>query len=101
MATKRKKPMVAADAVPENGASALDQSSPLIKKTPGVCGGQPTVAGTRVTVRGLEEARRAGFTDERLLDEFPFLRREQLVAAWKYVAAHPAEIERLIRENGA
>ena len=56
-----------------------------IESTPGVCGGDPCVAGTRIMVW--------------LLDAYPTLRVVDLVNSWAYVGAHPDEIERQIREN--
>ena len=47
----------------------------------------------------LESYRRLGMTEAQLLDAYPALRAVDLVNAWAYVAAHPEEIERLIREN--
>lgn len=39
-----------------------------IQKTPGVCGGEACVAGTRIAVWMLVEARRAGCKDEEILE---------------------------------
>ena len=72
---------------------------PGIEKTPGVCGGSACVAGTRIPVWGLEEARRLGRTEAELLVSYPTLRAEDLVNTWSYVEAHREEIESDIREN--
>ena len=70
-----------------------------IESTPGVCGGDPCVAGTRITVWLLEQARRLGATDADLLAWYPSLRPADLENAWAFVATHRAEIETEIREN--
>jgi uncharacterized protein (DUF433 family) len=70
-----------------------------IESTPDVCGGDPRIAGTRLPVWTLEQYRRLGLTEAQILDAFPGLRAADLVNAWAYVAAHPDEIERQIREN--
>ena len=57
------------------------------------------VAGTRIPVWTLEQYRRLGLTEARILDAFPSLRAADLVNAWSYVADHPDEIDRQIREN--
>ncbi len=73
---------------------------PLIRKTPGVCGGRACVGRRRVTVWGLVESRNLGIDDERLLADFdPPLTRAELDAAWRYAAANPEEIARDLREN--
>jgi uncharacterized protein (DUF433 family) len=73
---------------------------PLIRKTPGVCGGRACVGRRRITVWGLVEARNLGISDETLLTDFdPPLSRTELDAAWRYAAANPEEVARDIREN--
>jgi uncharacterized protein (DUF433 family) len=70
-----------------------------IESTPGVCGGDPRIAGTRIPVWTLEQYRRLGLTEAKILAAFPGLRAADLVNAWSYVAGHAAEVERQIREN--
>ena len=73
---------------------------PLIRKTPGVCGGRACVGRRRVTVWGLVESRNLDIEDETLLADFdPPLTRAELDAAWRYAVANPEEIARDIREN--
>ncbi|WP_437332357.1 DUF433 domain-containing protein [Sorangium sp. So ce394] len=54
---------------------------------------------TRIPVWALERHRRLGWSEARILDNFPTLRAADLVNAWSYVDAHPEEIERSIQEN--
>jgi uncharacterized protein (DUF433 family) len=70
-----------------------------ISKTPGVCGGDACVEGTRLAVWMLVEARRAGCTDEEILQDYPGLNNERLSTAWAYAEAHSEEIERAMFEN--
>ena len=70
-----------------------------IESTPGVCGGDARIAGTRIPVWTLESYRRLGLTEAQILDAFPGLRATDLVNAWSHVAAHAEEIEGQIREN--
>lgn len=72
---------------------------PGIEKTPGVCGGSACIAGSRIPVWGLEEARRLGANEAQLLLSYTALRAEDLARAWAYVEAHPDEIEQDLREN--
>jgi uncharacterized protein (DUF433 family) len=70
-----------------------------ISKTPGVCGGEACVEGTRLAVWMLVEARRAGCTDEEILQDYPGLNSERLSSALAYAEAHSEEIERAMFEN--
>ncbi len=76
-----------------------EQDSGRIIKTPGVCGGDARIKGTRLTVWGLEEWRRLGWSDARILDAYPQLKPVDLAMAWAYVEKHRDEIEEAIREN--
>jgi uncharacterized protein (DUF433 family) len=80
-------------------ARELGDVSPGIEITPGVCGGDPCAAGTRIPVWVLEQARRLGTSEAGLLQAYPSLRAEDLVNAWAYVRSHPEEIDRQICEN--
>ena len=66
---------------------------------PGVCGGDPCVAGTRIPVWLLEAMRRDGATGQQFKDAYPQLTSTDLEGAWEYVRRHPAEVEQQIREN--
>ena len=70
-----------------------------IEAIPGICGGDPLVAGTRIAVWTLEQARRLGATVEQILDEYPTLRLQDIHNAWEDAAAHRDEIDRQIHEN--
>jgi uncharacterized protein (DUF433 family) len=70
-----------------------------IEKTPGVCGGAARVAGTRIPVWQLVEARSLGASEAQLLIDYPRLKAINLVDAWAYAADHPDEIAEKIRQN--
>lgn len=73
---------------------------PLIRKTPGVCGGRACVGRRRIAVWSLVESRQLGVSEQQLLTDFtPPLTREELDAAWRYAQLHPEEIAADIREN--
>jgi len=80
--------------------SIVIEPRPIVK-TPGVCGGDACFRGTRVTVWGLVESRRAGASDAGLLVAHPGLTAHDLAAAWDYARDHAAEIERSLWENEA
>jgi uncharacterized protein (DUF433 family) len=65
---------------------------PRIAIDPSVCGGRPTIAGTRLRVSGILEALGSGATEAELLQDFPYLGAEDVRAALRYaasVAVHP------------
>ena len=72
---------------------------PGIEKSPGVAGGAARIAGTRIPVWVLEGYRRLGWSEAKILENFPTLRAVDLARAWAYVTAHPDEIEQELREN--
>lgn len=70
-----------------------------IEKNPGVCGGSACIAGTRMTVWGLVEARRLGYSEADLLTTYPSIEATDIANAWAYAEAFPDEIETEIAEN--
>lgn len=70
-----------------------------IESTPGVCGGDPCIASTRIPVWMLEQYRRLGMPESEILANYPTLRAVDLVNAWAYVDAHHGEVERQLREH--
>jgi uncharacterized protein (DUF433 family) len=73
--------------------------SATIEKTPGICGGAARVAGTRIPVWQLIEARDLGATEVQLLTDYPRLKAANLADAWAYAEDHPREIAALIQQN--
>ena len=55
-----------------------------IRVIPGLCNGKPTIRGLRLTVHTLLGHLAAGETQEEILEEFPFLEKEDITAALEY-----------------
>jgi len=72
---------------------------PGIESHPDVCGGDACVAGTRISVWVLEQARRHGVSESHLLAEYPTLSAQDLANAWSYVRSHRDEINEQIHRN--
>jgi uncharacterized protein (DUF433 family) len=70
-----------------------------IEKTRGVCGGAARIAGKRIPVWQLVEARALGASEAQILEDFPTLSAEDLVNAWRYEKSHRDEIRAEIHEN--
>ena len=70
-----------------------------IEKTLGVAGGEACIVRTRIPVWALEGYRRLGWSDQRILANYPSLRQSDLLNAWAYVQDHLQEIERVLAMN--
>lgn len=70
-----------------------------IGKTPGVCGGDARITGTRIPVWQLVEARNAGTREAQILIDFPRLTVRNLIDAWAYADEHPEEIAAAVHDN--
>jgi uncharacterized protein (DUF433 family) len=57
-----------------------------ITQQPGVMGGKPCIRGMRVTVGMIVGQIGAGQSVESLLDDFPYLEREDIMQALRYAA---------------
>ena len=68
-----------------------------INRTPGVCGGDPCIRNTRITVHGLVEWRQAGRSDTEILDSIPELTSDDLQSAWEYYTSHRSEIDAILQ----
>jgi uncharacterized protein (DUF433 family) len=79
----------------------MEATTSRITKTPGVCGGDACLRGTRYTIWGLVESQKLGASDTQMLAAHPSLTTQDLQAAWDYYRAHPNEIERALWENEA
>ena len=53
---------------------------------PAICNGRPTIGGTRITAQSVVEFLSAGDSIDDVLDEFPALTREDVLACLAYSA---------------
>lgn len=79
--------------------SSWEHSLPRIEQTDGVCGGDARIAETRIPVWLVEEFRRSGASDADILQAYPSLSAEDLVAAKMWARFNPEEIDQQIRDN--
>ena len=59
---------------------------PYITRDPGICGGEPVIAGTGVTVRTVLASLAQGMDTDALLVDYPTLTRETVRAAVAFAA---------------
>lgn len=80
-------------------ASRISIDFPGIEKTSGVCGGSACIIRTRIPVWSIIEYIQLGVAKEKLLQNFPTLRAQDLANAWAYYDANKDEIDLEIKEN--
>ena len=68
-----------------------DRLSDRIIRDREICGGEPVFKGTRVTLRTVLASLAAGDTSERILNDFPSLKLEDIQAAIAFAAASAEE----------
>jgi uncharacterized protein (DUF433 family) len=62
-----------------------------IVRNPKICGGEPVIKGTRVTVRTILASLAEGATMEEILQDFPTLKKEHVRAIIGFAAASAEE----------
>jgi len=66
----------------------------IITMEPGKRGGKPCVRGMRITVYDVLSYLAAGTSVDQLLDEFPYLTRDDVLACFAYAAERERQIAR-------
>jgi uncharacterized protein (DUF433 family) len=72
---------------------------PHIVKVPGICGGRPTIAGTRISVDFIARLHRSGEEPEDIIATYPHLKPAAVYDAISYYLDHQDEIDRDIEES--
>jgi uncharacterized protein (DUF433 family) len=76
-----------------SAAGIVPSLADYIVKTPGVCSGQPRIAGTRIKVKHVYTwVERMGMTPAQVVAEYPHLTMAQVHAALAYYWSHGDEI---------
>jgi len=78
---------------------ARTSAPPHIVRDPRICGGEPTVGGTRIPVRAIVVSNRFFQDQRRVQQAYPRLNPAAIDVALAYYAEHREEIDRLIEEN--
>jgi uncharacterized protein (DUF433 family) len=72
----------------------------MIGKVKDVCGGDPVILGTRISVAIIVDLHyRLGWDVRRILDEYPELSYDQVKAALEYYEEKPTEIDKLLQQE--
>jgi len=81
-------------------AAADPRLADFIVKTPGVCSGQPRIAGTRIKVKHVYVwVEQMGMSPTQVVTEYPHLTMAQVHAALAYYWSHQAEIQQDIENE--
>ena len=88
----------------ESGQNTLADESSLrtlhIVSNKKICNGRPTILGTRIAVSNIVELHHLlGWDVQRILDEYPYLNKEQVIAALEYYEQHTKEIDKYLMEE--
>lgn len=70
-----------------------------IEKRKGVCGGEPVIVGTRISVRLIIETERAGNSVDEIVAMYPHITHAQVYDALSYYYDHKEQVDKLIEEN--
>ena len=62
-----------------------------IVRDPAICGGEPVIKGTRVTIRSVLASLAEGARNQDILDDFPTLKEEDIRAVIAFAAASAEE----------
>ena len=72
---------------------------PYIIRDTKICGGEPTIIGTRISVRLIVEWENAGKDVDEIVAMYPHLTHAQVHDALSYYYDNKEEIDRFIQEN--
>ena len=91
-------------AAPPTTSEPRDTSAPsladFIVRTPGVCSGQPRIAGTRIKVKHVYTwVEQMGMTPAQVVADYPHLTMAQVHAALAYYWSHQGEIHQDIENE--
>jgi uncharacterized protein (DUF433 family) len=72
---------------------------PHIERKAGVCGGEPVIRGTRITVGLVAQLEKAGKTVDEIVALYPHLTHAQVYDALAYYYDNREEVDRYLREG--
>jgi len=80
-------------------ALAIKTEHPHIVRVPGVIGGEPVIAGTRISVASVARFLQSGAGPDEIVEMYPHLTKAGVYDAISYYFDHQDEIERIIADS--
>ncbi len=80
-------------------STTMQTEHPHVVKVPGVCGGRPTIKGTRIAIDLIARFVKGGTDAAGILDTYPHLTPAAVYDAISYYYDHQQEIDRWLEEN--
>jgi len=75
------------------------KNHPYIERKKGVCGGEPVIRNTRITVSLIANLEKRGYTVDEIIGEYPHINHAQVFDALSYYYENKREVDRLIAAN--
>lgn len=72
---------------------------PYITRNPRICGGEPIIKGTRISVRLIVEWENAGESVDEIVAMYPHITHAQVYDALSYYYDHKEEVDQYLKEN--
>ena len=64
-----------------------------------ICGGDPVLLGTRISVANIIEKRNLGYDIDQILEDYPHLSRDQVIACFEYYEENKKDIQQILEEE--
>ena len=64
-----------------------------------ICGGDPVILGTRISVANIIEKKNLGYDIDQILEDYPHLSRDQVIACFEYYEENKREIQQILEEE--
>ncbi|MEW6607598.1 MAG: DUF433 domain-containing protein [bacterium] len=80
-------------------AQLMRTEHPYIVRSKNICGGEPVIENTRISVRNIAVMFKSGDTVEDILESYQHLKPSQAYDAISYYLDHQEEVEELISKN--
>lgn len=77
-------PFLPPDLVQEIAKNGHENYRKWIVENPEICGGEPTIGGTRIAVKLVADLLQQGWTFRQVVESYPHLTHEQVAVAWRW-----------------